>query len=67
MKNDRGKFILKAGEALMSFLPIGNHDFLLKVIDCYYKKDYLKTNKEDQNCFDDDIKDFLGGIFKKGK
>ena len=52
----------------MSFLPNGDYDFLLKVIDCYYKKDYLKTKKEDQNCFDDeDIKDFFGGIFKKGK
>ena len=41
----------------MSFIPSGDSDFLLKVLDCYFKKTYLKEKPKTSNKYSNS-KDF---------
>ena len=47
----------------MDYYKFYDSDFLVKVIDCYYKKTYLKKNEEIAN---DDILKQFDEMFKKG-
>lgn len=45
----------------MSYLNFNDPDFLLKVIDCYYKKTYLKDPNKQGDDFVQYMKDVMSG------
>ncbi len=50
----------------MGYLFTNDHDFLLKVIDCYYKKTYLQPKEENDDDFiNKQSKDFFDYFEKK--
>lgn len=50
----------------MGYLFTNDHDFLLKVIDCYYKKTYLQPKEENDDDFiNKQSKDFFDYFKKK--
>ena len=51
----------------MSYLNFHDPDFLLKVVDCYYKKSYLvkKENRDDKKKdFEDQLREFWNSMNK---